>query len=297
MERLTTIATARSWRAAVRGAIGFVPTMGALHAGHLRLVQRARAGNDHVLVSIFLNPLQFAAGEDLDRYPRDLEGDCGLLSEAGVCAVYLPTAEAMYPLGFSTSVEVQGPLTERLEAAHRPTHFRGVTTVVTKLFQIAGADRSYFGMKDAQQLLVLAKLVRDLAIPTTIVPVATVREADGLALSSRNVYLGPLERAAAAAIPRALAAARARFDGGERDATALRAAVRTVLDEEPALQVQYVSCADLEALAELDAVADVALLSLAAVVGGTHLIDNHWLGLPAGDPPLGALPPALHSAP
>ena len=297
MERLTTIAAARSWRASLRGALGFVPTMGALHAGHLRLVQRARAANDHVLVSIFLNPLQFAAGEDLDRYPRDLEGDCRLLSQAGVDAVYLPTVEAMYPPGFSTSVEVQGPLTERLEAAHRPTHFRGVTTVVTKLFQIAGADRSYFGMKDAQQLLVLAKLVRDLAIPTTIVPVATAREADGLALSSRNVYLAPADRAAATAIPRALAAARARCDDGERDAEALRAAARAVLDAEPALDVQYVSCAHLDSLAELDAVPDLALLSLAAVVGGTHLIDNHWLGLPPGDPPLGALPPALRSAP
>ncbi|MDE2640273.1 MAG: pantoate--beta-alanine ligase, partial [Chloroflexota bacterium] len=188
-----------------------------------------------------------------------------------------------------------------LEAAHRPTHFRGVTTVVTKLLQVAQADRSYFGMKDAQQLLVLTKLVRDVTIPTTVVPVPTVRAADGLALSSRNVHLDPEQRRAATAISRALDAAEARFDAGERHGDCLRDAARAVLAAEPLIDVQYVSCAALDTLEELDRVGETALVSIAAMVGDTHLIDNHWLGLPAGlaapHADLGLLPPALRSDP
>ena len=273
--------------------------MGALHDGHLALVRRSRAETDATLVSIFLNPLQFAPGEDLDRYPRDLDADLHLLQDAGVDAVFLPTTQTMYPPGFDTHVEVAGPLTQVLEAATRPSHFRGVTTVVTKLMQIAGAHRCYFGMKDAQQILVLAKLVRDLAIPTTIVPVPTIRDPRGLARSSRNVYLDDAQRHAASAISRALDTAHARFDAGECDAQVLRDAARAVLNDEPSLDIHYVSCADLDTLADLDQVPAAALLAIAASVGETHLIDNHWLGLPPGlDLPhadLSQLPPALRS--
>ncbi len=301
MERLDSIAAARRWRSAQTGGVGFVATMGALHDGHLALLRRSRAETDRSLVSIFLNPLQFGPGEDLERYPRDLDTDLRLLREAGADAVFLPTQAAMYPPGFDTAVVVDGPLTQRLEAAQRPTHFRGVTTVVTKLLQVAQAHRSYFGMKDAQQLLVLTKLVRDLAIPTMIVPVPTVRAADGLALSSRNVYLDAGQRRAATAISRALDAAEARFAAGERRGDAIREAARTELAAQPLIDVQYVSCASLDTLEELERVAGTALVSIAAMVGGTHLIDNHWLGLPSGlgEPhaDLGLLPPALRSDP
>lgn len=293
MERLTTIDAVRRWHAAASGSLGFVPTMGALHDGHLSLVRRSTAENDRTIVSIFVNPLQFGPDEDLGRYPRDLDGDCSELDAAGVDAVFFPEAAELYPDAFSTTVEVRGPLTERLEGASRPGHFAGVTTVVTKLMQIAQATRTYFGMKDAQQLLVLAKLVRDLAIPTTVVPVVTVREGDGLAMSSRNRYLDAADRAAAAVIPRALDAGAAAYDRGERAGTTIADAVRAVLAAESRLAVEYVSCASIDTLAELGHIDDVTLLLLAVDVGGTHLIDNRWLGLDldAG----AALPPALRS--
>ncbi len=291
MDRLTTVAAAREWRAGAGASVGFAPTMGALHDGHLSLVRRARAENERVLVSIFVNPLQFGPDEDLDRYPRDLDGDCRALEAAGVDAVFLPTAEQMYPPGFSTTVEVTGPLTERLEAASRPGHFAGVTTVVTKLMQIAQATRTYFGMKDAQQLLVLAKLVRDLMIPTVVVPVPTVREADGLAMSSRNAYLSAEERKAALAISRGLGEADTLFAGGERRGAELRGVVEAELKREPLLRPEYVSCASLETLEELDGVGEAALLSVAVRAGKTRLIDNAWLGLREAD-----LPQALRSS-
>ncbi|MXY78144.1 MAG: pantoate--beta-alanine ligase [Chloroflexi bacterium] len=301
MQRPDTIAEARRWRRAQSGRVGFVATMGALHDGHMALLRRSLAETDCSLVSIFLNPLQFGPGEDLDRYPRDIDGDLRLLEAAGADAVFLPTRDVMYPPGFDTAVLVEGPLTQRLEAAHRPTHFRGVTTVVTKLLQVAQADRSYFGMKDAQQLLVLTKLVRDLAIPTTVVPVPTVRAADGLALSSRNIHLDPAQRRASTAITRALDAPEAPFAAGARPRACRRAAARAVLAAEPLVDVQYVSCASLDTLEELDRVGETALVSIAAMVGATHLIDNHWLGLPAGlgapHADLGLLPPALRSDP
>ena len=301
MERLESIAAARRWRRAQTGSVGFVATMGALHDGHLALLRRSRAETDSSLVSIFLNPLQFGPEEDLERYPRDLDADLRLLREAGADAVFLPTQDVMYPRGFDTAVVVEGPLTQRLEAAQRPTHFRGVTTVVAKLLQVAQAHRSYFGMKDAQQILVLTKLVRDLAIPTTIVPVPTVRAADGLALSSRNIHLDAGQRHAATAISRALDAAEARFAAGERRGDVIREAARTELAAQPLIDVQYVSCASLDTLQELDRVVDTALVSIAAMVGGTHLIDNHWLGLPPGlgapHADLDGIPPALRSDP
>lgn len=288
MDRLETVDQVRAWRGSGTD-LGFVPTMGALHAGHLALVEQARAdntrsGSGRVIVSIFVNPLQFGPDEDLDRYPRDLDRDLRQLAEAKVDAVFFPKLDEIYPDAFATTVQVDGPLTERLEAASRPGHFAGVTTVVAKLFQIVQPARSYFGMKDAQQLLVIAKMVRDLAIPTALVPVPTVREPDGLAMSSRNAYLSPEARAAAAAIPRALAAAASVYEGGERDAGRLRQRVETALAEEPLLRPQYVSCARLDTLEEWDQVDGAALLSLAVEAGPTRLIDNRWLGL-AGDLP------------
>ena len=285
MERLETLEQLRAWRGSAPD-LGFVATMGALHAGHLALVHEGGRQNDRVIVSIFVNPLQFGPNEDLARYPRDLDGDLGLLAGAQVDAVFFPSLDEIYPDGFATAVEVSGPLTERLEAASRPGHFGGVTTVVAKLFQMVQPTQSYFGMKDAQQLLVIAKMVRDLAIPTRVVAVPTVREADGLAMSSRNAYLGLDERAAAAAIPAALDAGAALYESGERRAATLCQSIQAALSKEPLLSPQYVSCARLETLEECETVDGSALLSLAVEVAQTRLIDNRWLGLPAELPDL-----------
>ena len=281
MERLTTIAAVRRWQASVDGTVGFVPTMGALHAGHVALVERSLAENGQTITSIYVNPKQFAPSEDLSSYPRSVNDDCAVLEELGVGAAFLPSVEEIYPDGFATAVEVSGPLAEQLEAASRPEHFRGVTTVVTKLMQIVRSRRTYFGMKDAQQLLIVAKLVRDLAIPTEVRPVATVRDADGLALSSRNVYLSAEERAAALVIPRALDAAEALYVSGEPQAAPLRAAMFAELAMEPRFVPDYATCASIEALSELETVEELALLAVAGTVGGTHLIDNRWLGVDA----------------
>ena len=291
MDRLETVDQVCAWRGNDPD-LGFVPTMGALHAGHLALVQQARAdkrrtGSGRVIVSIFVNPLQFGPNEDLDHYPRDLDGDLRQLAEAQVDAVFFPKLDEVYPTGFATTVQVEGPLTERLEAASRPGHFSGVTTVVAKLFHIVQPARSYFGMKDAQQLLVIAKMVRDLAIPTKLVAVPTVREANGVAMSSRNAHLSPDARSAATAIPRALATAAELYEAGERDARRLRQYVEAALAEEPLLRAQYVSCARLDTLEEWDEqVEGAALLSLAVEAGQTRLIDNRWLGLTAELPDL-----------
>ena len=286
MQILTTVAEVRAWRRGLQGSLGLVPTMGALHEGHLTLARRARAENDHVAASIFVNPLQFGANEDLDRYPRDLEGDSAKLAAVGIDALFFPQAGEIYPEGFATKVEVDGPLTAVLEGAVRPGHFAGVTTVVSKLFFILQPTHAYFGMKDAQQLLVIAKCVRDLDIDVQIVPVATVREADGMAMSSRNQYLAPEEREAARAIVRGLRHAETRFAAGERAGAALRSAVAAALEREPLLRAEYVSCAELPTLREIEHVQTTALLSLAVRVGGARLIDNVWLGVPDGTVPL-----------
>jgi pantoate--beta-alanine ligase len=279
MERLTTIAAVRRWQASVEGSVGFVPTMGALHAGHMVLVRRSMAENAQTIASIYVNPKQFGTTEDLSSYPRSMDDDCALLEGLGVGAAFMPSVEEIYPAGFATSVEVGGPLTEQLEAASRPEHFRGVTTVVTKLMQIVRSRRTYFGMKDAQQLLILAKLVRDLAIPTVVTPVATVCDADGLALSSRNVYLSAEERAAALVIPRALDAAEALYASGERQGAPLREAMFGALATETQFVSDYATCASIETLEDLETVTGMALLAIAGTVGGTHLIDNRWLGV------------------
>jgi len=279
MEVAETIAAVRTWRERHHlMAVGFVPTMGYLHEGHLALVRRARTENPVVAVSIFVNPTQFGPQEDYARYPRDIPRDLALLAREGVDLVFTPSVEEMYPLGFASFISV-GPIGERLEGAARPGHFRGVATVVAKLFNIVQPTRAYFGQKDAQQVLVIRRMVADLNVPVAIVPVATVREPDGLAMSSRNVYLSPTEREIAAAIPRALFAAEARYHAGERDAEALRALVRAQLAATPGIQLEYVSLADIETLDELETVDRPALLSLAARVGTTRLIDNVLLGI------------------
>jgi pantoate--beta-alanine ligase len=273
MKVLTTVAEMRAARAAV-GDLGLVPTMGFLHVGHLSLVARAQSECPAVAASIFVNPTQFAPNEDLARYPRDLPRDLGLLEAAGVDLVFAPEPAEMYPPGFNATIEIGG-VTDVLEGAVRPGHFAGVATVVAKLFNIVQPTRAYFGQKDAQQSVVIRKLVRDLNMPVEMVVAPTVREADGLALSSRNSYLTPAERAAAPAIYRALSAARARFEAGERDAEVLRQAMRVGL---AGFAIDYVSVADADTLSELDRIERPALASLAARLGSTRLIDNILLG-------------------
>ena len=272
MRCLQTIESFRQARKEV-GTIGFVPTMGYLHEGHLALATRARAENDSVAASIFVNPTQFGPGEDLARYPRDLPRDLQLLEAAGVDLVFAPEVREMYPEDFSTFVEVED-VTRGLEGAVRPGHFRGVATVVCKLFNIVDAERAYFGQKDAQQVVVIQRMARDLNFRTQIVVVPTVREADGLALSSRNAYLNPEERAAAPVLYRALEAARTAWQAGTRDAEALRARMRETLAREPLARVDYVSVANPRTLVELDQVGGEALASLAVRIGRTRLIDN-----------------------
>jgi len=273
MRVVHTIAEVRAIRRALPGTWGFVPTMGYLHEGHLSLVRRARAENDHVAVSIFVNPTQFGPHEDYDRYPRDLERDLRLLEPLGVDLVFAPPVEEMYPPGFQTWVIVE-EVSRPLEGASRPGHFRGVATVVAKLLNIVQPDRAYFGQKDAQQAVVIRRMVRDLNIPVEIVVCPTVREPDGLAMSSRNTYLSPEERRAATVLFRALQAARARYEAGERDAERLREAMREVIRAEPLARLDYVSVADPETLQELSRVEGRALLSLAVYIGRTRLIDN-----------------------
>ena len=254
--------------------LALVPTMGALHEGHLSLVRRARQENQRLAVSIFVNPAQFSETEDLSRYPRDLERDLALLRQEGVDLVYAPSPQEIYPPGFDTWVE-PGALAARLEGAARPGHFRGVATVVTKLFNLVRPDRAYFGQKDGQQVLVIQQLVRDLNIGVEIVVVPTVREADGLALSTRNAYLTPEQRKAATVIYRALSRAQKLRRQGVAGGEELRAAVRRVLEEEPLVeQVEYVSLADCGTLEELDVLAGRAMLSVAVRLGQTRLIDN-----------------------
>ncbi len=277
MQVYRTIAGFRAARREMPGPVGVVPTMGYLHEGHLSLVRASRARDATVVVTIFVNPTQFGPSEDFDRYPRDEERDLRLLDAEGVDAVFAPAVDEIYPPGFSTVVEVQG-LTEVLEGAHRPGHFRGVTTVVAKLFGITQADRAYFGQKDAQQLAVIRRMVSDLDLPLEIIAGATVREADGLAMSSRNAYLTPEERGAAVVLHQALEAARGAWEAGERDGERLREAMRCVLAREPLAVVDYVSVADPLTLREVERAGREALASLAVRFGRTRLIDNVPLG-------------------
>lgn len=252
---------------------GLVPTMGFLHDGHLSLVRRARRENERVVVSIFVNPTQFAPTEDLQTYPRDLARDLQLLQGESVDLVFTPTESTIYPPGFQTSVVVSD-LTRRLEGASRPTHFQGVTTIVAKLFNIVQPHRAYFGQKDAQQAIVLQRMVQDLNFNLDIVVCPIVREADGLAMSSRNAHLTPEQRRAAPVLYRALSAARDAFAEGEHDASVLRALMVAEITSEPLARLDYISIADPQSLQELDKIEDDALLSGAVFVGDVRLIDN-----------------------
>ncbi|MEE8337423.1 MAG: pantoate--beta-alanine ligase [Dehalococcoidia bacterium] len=278
MQVVRTVAALRALRGQASSPVGLVPTMGALHDGHLSLVKRAREQCATVIASLFVNPAQFGPNEDFDRYPRDEARDLALFEQAGADAVFMPSVEEMYPPGDATVVTLTG-ISERLEGSHRPGHFDGVATVVTRLFNQVQPDRAYFGQKDAQQLLVIRTLTRDLHLPVEIVGCPTVREADGLALSSRNVYLSEQQRAQAPSLSRGLLRARDAFASGLCDAGLLRGLVREQVDAQPLAEIDYISLAHPETLDELDgAIEGPALLSLAVRFGATRLIDNVVLG-------------------
>ena len=251
--------------------------MGWLHDGHRALMRQARAADATTVVTIFVNPRQFNVADDFMQYPRDEARDLAICETEGVDLVFVPPATEVYPAGFDTVISV-GALAQPLEGAARPGHFDGVATVVAILFGLVGADHAYFGQKDAQQVMVIRQMARDLAIPTAVIACPTVREPDGLALSSRNVHLGPAERAAAPVLHRALTAARSSWEAGERSADALREVMRNALTAEPLADVEYVSVADDTTLAELERLDGPALLSLAVRFGATRLIDNEPLG-------------------
>jgi len=267
----------RQTRQTLLQPVGLVPTMGFLHEGHLSLARRAKEECASVVVSIFVNPSQFGPTEDLSKYPRDLAHDLVLLASVGVDLVWNPTLEDMYPKGYQTWV-VLDDLVKPLEGAMRPGHFKGVATIVSKLFNSVQPQKAYFGQKDAQQAAVIKRMARDLDFPLEVVVCPILREADGLAMSSRNIYLDPAQRQAACVLYRALSAARFAYDQGERDASQLRLVVSSGIQSEPLASLQYVSCADNETLAEVDKIERPCLLSLAAYFGKTRLIDNIVLG-------------------
>ena len=276
MKQLVALDELRKARARLKGPVGFVPTMGYLHQGHISLVNLAKQDCPSVVVSIFVNPTQFGPKEDLAAYPRDISGDLKKLEDAGVDLVWLPTPEIVYPKGFNTWISVEG-VSDPLEGAMRPGHFRGVATVVAKQFNLVRPDRAYLGQKDAQQVVVLKQMTRDLNFPIEIVVAPTVREPDGLAMSSRNSYLNPAERKAATVLYRALSAAQIAYSAGERDGRALRVVMQKVIEAESLAKLQYVSCADTQTLRELGTVENGALLSMAVYVGKTRLIDSFVL--------------------
>lgn len=267
----------RIYRSRLRSPVGLVPTMGYLHKGHLSLVQKARKECASVVVSIFVNPTQFAPNEDLDDYPRDLRRDLQLLQAENIDFIWLPTAEEMYPRGYQTWVIVE-ELALPLEGRFRPEHFRGVTTIVAKLFNCVQPDRAYFGQKDAQQVVVVQRMVEDLNYPIELVICPIVREPDGLAMSSRNVHLNSDQRKAATVLHKSLRKAQKTYQSGQRDADELRSAVSSTILEEPLAQLQYVSCADQNTLVELEGEVDRCLLSIAVLFGKTRLIDNIIIG-------------------
>lgn len=277
MEVIRAIAMARKVCDAARSAgrtVGFVPTMGAFHDGHASLMRRARDERDHVVVSIFVNPLQFGPGEDLSRYPRDEDGDLSVTGELGVDMVFAPSVEEMYPTGRPEVTVDPGHLGDRLEGAVRPGHFRGVATVVAKLFDVVGPSTAYFGEKDAQQLAVIRRVVRDLSLPVEVQGCPTVREPDGLATSSRNAYLSPEQREAAGCLFLALSEAAQMARGGERDAASLVAAMAREIGATPEARIDYAAVVDDETFEEVSAIAGPARALVAARFGDTRLIDN-----------------------
>ena len=273
MKVIETIDEMRQLRLQLAEPVGFVPTMGYLHEGHLSLVRQARRENPSLVVSIFVNPTQFGPQEDFRQYPRDPQRDLALLEKEKTDIVFMPSVAEMYPPQFSSWVEV-GKVTERLEGASRPGHFHGVATVVAKLFNIIQPNRAYFGQKDAQQAVVIRKMAADLNMNVEIVALPTVREPDGLAMSSRNTYLNPEERQAATVLYQALTLAQKLWAQGETDAQHLRQEMIDLIEREPLAKIDYVSIADPETLDELDRVKSPALVSLAVRIGKTRLIDN-----------------------
>jgi pantoate--beta-alanine ligase len=273
MQAVGPISEIRTLRQQLSGPVGFVPTMGYLHKGHLALVKQARIENSSVIVSIYVNPTQFGPREDFGSYPRELNRDLELLREEGVDIVFVPSDNEMYPLEFSSWVDVQ-KITEKLEGASRPGHFRGVATVVAKLLNIIQPSRTYFGQKDAQQVIVIKRMVADLNLGTDVVAVPTVREEDGLAMSSRNIYLNPRERQAATILFKALHSAEQLWQNGENDANKLRKQMTLLIQKEPLARIDYVSISDTETLEELNLIDRPALASLAVMIGRTRLIDN-----------------------
>lgn len=278
MRVFETVDDIRSFRRRLTGTVGFVPTMGYLHQGHVSLIRKSKQLCDHTIVSIFVNPTQFSPSEDYDSYPRDIERDIRILSSEGVDAVFSPSVQEMYPLGMDVIVD-PGPIANKLEGARRPGHFKGVATIVCKLFNIIGPDMAFFGQKDAQQIVVLHRVVTELHIPVKLVPCPTVREDDGLAMSSRNVYLTPEERLVAPTLYQALMLVRDRWLAGETSCDNLKNAARELLSQQPLIRLEYISIADPYTLEELDSLAgNKALVSLAAYIGRARLIDNIVLG-------------------
>ncbi|KTB48726.1 pantoate--beta-alanine ligase [Dehalogenimonas alkenigignens] len=276
MKVLRSIGAIRDYRKQLAGSVGLVPTMGFLHEGHLSLVRRSKAECEHTVVSIFVNPTQFGPDEDFGAYPRDTDLDLKLLENSGADAVFLPGAGEMYPPGTDIFV-VPGKIADRLEGSARPGHFRGVATVVLKLFNLIQPQRAYFGQKDAQQTAVIRKMVADLDVPVEIKVLPTVRESDGLAMSSRNTYLNPAERSAATVLYRSLKLAQELINGGEKDAEIVRQRMTELILAEPLARVDYVSVADARSLEELTFVTSPVLVSLAVRIGRTRLIDNVML--------------------
>ena len=277
MKVVSTVAGFKEARRQIEGTVGFVPTMGYLHEGHLFLARRAKAENDVSVVSIFVNPTQFGPKEDFARYPRDPERDLAMLEREKTDLVLMPPVEEIYPAGASTWVDVEN-VTKTLEGATRPGHFRGVATVVAKLFNIVEPTKAYFGQKDAQQVVVIRKMVTDLNMNLEVVVVPTQRESDGLAMSSRNVYLNPQERQAAVVLWRSMNLAQGLWQKGERDAEKMRNEMVALIKKEPLARIDYVSIADPRTLEDLSQVKGPALVSMAVYVGKTRLIDNLALG-------------------
>jgi pantoate--beta-alanine ligase len=281
MKILRTVSELRQWSRACRcggaGAIGLVPTMGALHAGHASLIRAARGGCRHVAVTLFVNPTQFGPNEDFSRYPRSFEADCAAAEREGADVLFAPSVEELYPAGATTFVDVEG-LSGRLDGKSRPGHFRGVATVVTKLFVAAEADLAFFGQKDAAQVSVLRRMTADLRLGTEIVVCPIVRDADGLALSSRNAYLSPAERAQALTLSRAVRRVEELFARGERGRDALEAAARDVFAAEPAVRIDYIALVEWATLEPVETAGRDTLFAVAAYVGSTRLIDNAILG-------------------
>ena len=277
MQVARSVAEMKKLRRECAGSVGLVPTMGYLHEGHLQLAMRAKSENAVAVATIFVNPSQFGPGEDFKSYPRDLDRDLSLLEIVRADIVFVPTDIDMYPADYDTWVEVRG-ITAKLEGKSRPTHFQGVTTVCNKLFNIIQPDRAYFGQKDAQQVIVIQKMVSDLNMNLEVIVCPTVRESDGLAMSSRNTYLTKEERPSAAVLYKSLCLARDMYEKGERDAAKMRQAMHGLITGEPAAKIDYISIADAASLDEVDIIGGRVLVSLAVRLGKPRLIDNIFLG-------------------